>query len=120
MHELTMKEQFAGLLADNEGRYPDAMRYLRECLEKENIDDMLTEYEKFAGLLDGTYSDFWSDCPYDNSRGNKVDMVKWYRNKTGLGLKDSKEACEARLLETHGTTHPYKGTRPATNGYYRQ
>ena len=118
-HEMSMREQFDGLLAEYDGKYPDAMNYLRLCLKSENIDEMLTEYDKFTGLLDGSYQDFWHDCPYRNEYGNKIDMIKWYRIKTGVGLREAKEKCDDYLEQQYGSKSPYVGSEKARNGFYR-
>lgn len=93
-YEKTMKEQLHGLLHDNMEKYPDAIAWIRKQVELVDLDTLYTEYETFERMLDGTHDNFWNGAHEIYGGDKKVALIKWYRNKTGLGLRESKAACD--------------------------
>lgn len=47
----------------------------------------------------------WMDIDAEIAAGRKLAAIKLLREATGLGLKDSKEAVEARMTERRMTRH---------------
>lgn len=47
----------------------------------------------------------WMDIDAEIAAGRKLAAIKLLREATGLGLKDSKEAVEARMAERRMTQH---------------
>jgi hypothetical protein len=50
------------------------------------------------------------------AKGNKIEAIKIYREATGLGLKESKEAIErAKIVQTFSQDQRVKGVRLDSN-----
>jgi hypothetical protein len=88
---LTFKEQLEELVKKNYDEFPDAVKWIMNMTMKEDISLIKTDYEKFIFRLSHGFGDF-EGHPFKGD--NIVELIKWYRNKTGLGLKESKEKCD--------------------------
>ena len=95
---LSFREQLQALLDENIEKYPDAIRWMMEVSAHIDL-DRETEYERFVERLNGN-SEF-SNHPYDPNSDNIVQLIKWYKNNTGSGLRDAKKACEDFIKLTY-------------------
>lgn len=100
-HDYTMREQLEGLMNDNIEKYPDAIEWIHSVMVNTRLDTLRTKKERFIDTLMGKNCKF-DGHPYNPSNPNKVVLIKWYREKYGVGLKEAKEACDAFILETCG------------------
>lgn len=107
--QLSFKAQMAGLLADNMEKYPDAMKWLMKKLEGVDVDVMRTDYEKFVEQLEGGGP--FQGQPYDPSRDNYVELIRWHRNKHGTSLKHAKLECDNFIQENYYETTRAKNAR---------
>jgi hypothetical protein len=100
--KIGMKEQMQDLIERNIETNPDAIRLIMHLTDGLEFDLLYTHYEAFFSKLSGEYENFWTDIPASEeviaARGkqqySKIACIKWYRNKTGRGLKESKERIE--------------------------
>ena len=49
-------------------------------------------------------------------QGNKIEAIKLTREKTAMGLKDSKEAVEALIASDRGLREAFESARPGFSG----
>ncbi len=94
-YELSFKEQMEGLIEGNMQNFPDAMAWVRKQLDRTDVTKIYTELELFQQALDGTSE--WAGHPDPNEFG-KVELIKWYRNKHGVGLKQAKDKCDQYMI----------------------
>lgn len=95
--QISFRKQMEGLLNDNMDSYPDAMAWLMKKLDGVDLDEQKTEYEKFYERLQG--SGPFDGHPYKANQDNFIDLIKWYRAKHLVGLKDAKYAADKYVEE---------------------
>lgn len=105
---MSFKDQLRALLDENIDKYPDAIAWMIEQSRKVDIEGYVTQYERFVLILEGKNT--FDGHPFDpdaKSFGSEHDtnptfipLIKWYRNKHGIGLKESKRDCEEFIYNT--------------------
>lgn len=102
-YELSFMEQMEGLIEGNMQEFPDAMAWVRKQLDKTDVSMIFTELELFQQALDGTSE--WAGHPDPNKFG-KVQLIKWYRDKHRVGLKEAKDRCD-KYMAVHYPVYTY-------------
>lgn len=83
--------------------YPVAVEYLLEAMKVLPTNEFFTAKERFLARLRGEVLVLWDaiDPFLTGDLPNKVAAIKEYRARSGLGLKESRDAIEERIVKLH-------------------
>lgn len=91
------------MLDHNEERYPNAVNWIRHKIKDIDLRFIKTpEQEMFDKL--SNVSENWEGHPFTLESDNFVQLIKWYRNKHKIGLKEAKDICEEFLCKYYPTS----------------
>lgn len=96
--DLTFQEQIDGVINDCQEKYPDVIKWIHQMSEIQDFSLIQTDMEDFLEQLTMPFGKSFHGHPYIPKSlpggGNMVPLIKWYRNKHGVGLKEAKDACD--------------------------